>query len=165
MQGSSIEIRAFDEADLAQLQRIRDAAFKPVFRSFRDIVGPEIAAIALATAEKEQEDFLIKLCQADTPEKVFVAVLEGRLVGFVAISLDQETKTGEINFNAVHPDFAGQGIGTQLCSFALREMKLAGMKVATVGTGGDQSHAPARRTYEKVGFGPTIPNQWMYKRL
>ena len=165
MQNPSVEIRAFEEVDLPQLQGIRDAAFAPVFRSFRDIVGPEIAAIALATAEKEQEELLTQLCNPETPEKVFVAVLEERLVGFVAISLDRESRTGEISLNAVHPDYAGQGIGTQLYTFALREMKSAGMEVAAVGTGGDPSHAPARRAYEKVGFGPTIPNQWMYKRL
>jgi hypothetical protein len=41
----------------------------------------------------------------------------------------------------------------------------AGMRVATVGTGGDPSHAPARRAYEKAGFNLQIPSVWMYRKL
>jgi hypothetical protein len=41
-------------------------------------------------------------------------------------------------------------------------MKEAGMQVATVSTGGDPSHAPARRAYEKAGFTASIPsNCWL----
>jgi hypothetical protein len=39
------------------------------------------------------------------------------------------------------------------------------MRVATVGTGGDPSHAPARRAYEKAGFDREIPSVWMYRPL
>jgi hypothetical protein len=31
-------------------------------------------------------------------------------------------------------------------------MREAGMRIAIVGTGEDPGHAPARRTYEKVGY-------------
>ena len=34
-----------------------------------------------------------------------------------------------------------------------------------VGTGGDPSHAPARRAYEKAGFGPAIPSLYYYRAL
>ena len=37
--------------------------------------------------------------------------------------------------------------------------------VATVGTGGDPSHAPARRAYETAGFGPAIPSLTLYRLL
>ena len=48
---------------------------------------------------------------------------------------------------------------------ALDLMRAAGIKVATVGTGGDDSHAPAYRAYEKAGFGPGIPNFYLYRML
>lgn len=44
-------------------------------------------------------------------------------------------------------------------------MRNAGMRLPTMGTGGDPSHAPARRIYEKVGFGAAIPSVWLYKLL
>jgi ribosomal protein S18 acetylase RimI-like enzyme len=53
---------------------------------------------------------------------------------------------------AVDPEHQNRGIGTELNVAALREMKAAGMKLAEVETGGDEGHAPARRSYEKAGY-------------
>ena len=160
-----IDIRPYEATDLDALQEIRARAFAPVFRSFREIVGAEIARIALASEEAEQAKLLDTLCKPDSPEKMFVAVLDGKTVGFVSFLLDDKTKVGEIGLNAVDPDVAGQGIGTRLYEFALAEMKTAGMEVASVSTGGDPSHAPARRAYEKAGFGPAISSVWMCRSL
>lgn len=38
-------------------------------------------------------------------------------------------------------------------------------EAATVGTGGDPSHAAARRAYEKAGFDAVIPSVWMFRKL
>lgn len=165
MSNDPVEIRAFQASDLAALQAIRARAFTPVFRSLRQILGARIAEVALKDAEKEQEKLLAELCAADTSQRVFVACRDGQPVGFAAVSLDHDRKLGEIGLNAVDPAHAGRGIGTALYRRALEEMKAAGMQVATVGTGGDPSHAPARRAYEKAGFGPMLPSQWLYREL
>jgi hypothetical protein len=39
------------------------------------------------------------------------------------------------------------------------------MRAATVATGGDASHAPARRAYAKAGFAAQIPGVWMCRKL
>lgn len=65
---------------------------------------------------------------------------------------------------AVHPDYQNQGIGTELNIVALQMMKAAGMKMAQVGTGGDEGHAPARRSYEKAGY-TSLPLFRYYKDL
>lgn len=49
--------------------------------------------------------------------------------------------------------------------FAIARMKAAGMRVATVATGADASHAPARRAYEKAGFTVQIPSVWLCRKL
>lgn len=165
MTGSTVEIRPFTTEDFVYLEDIRARAFAPIFQSFREIVGPDIAPTAFAAAEREQADHLAALCDAASPERVFVAVMDGTLVGFAAMSLNVEQRTGEIGLNAVDPDHAGQGIGPKLYEFILMEMREAGMDIATVGTGGDPSHAPARRAYEKAGFGPSLPSLWMYRKL
>ena len=165
MEYRKVEIRCFQATDLDDLQQIRTLAFEPVFRSFREIVGTSIAPIALVSAEKEQAELLASLCDAKSPQNVYVALIDGKIVGFVSMLLDQEKKVGEIGLNAVHPDHAGQGIGTELYEFALQKMTEAGMLVATVGTAGDPSHAAARRAYQKAGFGPSIPSLWMYRTL
>jgi ribosomal protein S18 acetylase RimI-like enzyme len=158
-------IRPFEPGDLATLQNIRQAAFGPVFRSFRDIVGEQIAAIALASAEAEQSQLLDTICTADSTHHVLVAMIGEETVGFVAFTIDADKRTGEIGLNAVHPDYAGRGIGTRMYQNAMARMKERGVAVAMVGTGADPSHAPARRAYEKAGFGPRIPSIHLYKLL
>ena len=91
--------------------------------------------------------------------------IDGHVIGFVTFSLNPKKKIGEIGLNAVHPEHAGQGVGTALYEFAIAEMRKAGMKLATVGTGGDTSHMPAHRAYRKVGFDAHLPSLWMYKVL
>ena len=67
--------------------------------------------------------------------------------------------------NAVHPEHAGRGIGTWMYEQAMARMRAHGMALATVGTAGDASHAPARRAYEKAGFGAGLPSVYLYKLL
>nr|WP_315789769.1 GNAT family N-acetyltransferase [Fischerella sp. JS2] len=69
------------------------------------------------------------------------------------MKLHSQSSLGEIYMIAVDPDYQRQGIGSTLIEFALDWMKAAGMSVAMVETGGDPGHAPARCTYEKLGFG------------
>jgi ribosomal protein S18 acetylase RimI-like enzyme len=166
----SFLIRAYAPADLPALQAVRAAAFAPVFASFRNIVGPEIAALGLTTAEQEQADLLDSIAKPDSGHTIAVAESggpngTGKVAGFVSWKLNIAPGVGEITLNGVHPDHDNKGIGAALYEHALAALKLAGMKLATVGTGGDPSHAAARRAYEKVGFSVHIPSIYMYRRL
>lgn len=150
---------------LARLEEIRAAAFAPVFASFRAILGDEIYERAQARVDAAQPELLASLLEPDSVWEVYVAEHGGVIAGFVSLRLDHDTKAGEIGLNAVHPDHAGRGIGTAMYDFALSRMREAGMRVATVATGGDPSHAPARRAYEKAGFDVQIPSVWMCREL
>jgi len=161
----NLRIRPFEAADLETLQRIRAQAFAPVFRSFQNFVGEPVAGLAFAGADAEQAELLASVCDSQSSWQVYVGVIDNEIVGFVSFSLDAEKRIGEIGLNAVHPDHAGRGIGTTLYSFAIDHMKRSGMLLATVGVGGDPSHVPARRAYEKAGFGPSLPSLWMYRLL
>ena len=55
-------IRKFEFGDLPRLHEIRKAAYEPVFQSFQGIVGETIAPIAIASAEREQSDYLDAVC-------------------------------------------------------------------------------------------------------
>ena len=158
-------IRKFESRDLPRLHEVREAAFRPIFRSFRSIVGEEIAPIALAGLESEQADYLDKICGSESDHEVYVVEEGAEIMAFCAVALDHKTKLGEIDLNAVDPEHQGRGVGARMYAFVLDRMKDAGMRVATVGTGGDPSHAPARRAYEKAGFGAVIPSVYMYRSL
>jgi ribosomal protein S18 acetylase RimI-like enzyme len=163
-------IRPFEPVDLPVLQRIREAAFAPVFQSFRDIVGAEIAAHAFAAADAEQAKLLADICANESPHQVLVVTIGEdatgeEAVGFVSFTIDADKRLGEIGLNAVHPDHAGRGIGTWMYRQVIARMKERGVAVVTVGTGNDPGHAAARRAYEKAGFDAGIPSVYLYKLL
>ena len=151
--------------DLPRLEAIRKAAFRPVFASFREILGDVIYETAQKQEDEAQEAMLVSLFDSDSIWTTWKAELENKIVGFVSIRFDEATRVGEIGLNAVDPAFGGKGIGTAMYEFALKEMKSRGMKVATVATGGDPSHLPARKAYRKAGFDVEIPSVWMCKDL
>lgn len=165
MAASSPDLRPFAPSGLSAMQRVREAAFRPVFQAFRAIVGGEIAALAFARADAEQAKLLDGICAAASGHHVLVATVGGEVVGFVSFTTDADKRIGEIGLNAVHPKHAGRGIGTRMYEHVLALMRERGMALATVGTGGDPAHAPARRAYEKAGFGPAIPSFWLYRLL
>lgn len=146
------------------LVRLSLLAWEPVFNSFEKILGPEIYPIIYPDWRKSQREGVETTCKDSEKMNVLVAELDGKVVGFLAYELQLKDKTGEVMLLAVHPEYQNLGIGTELNNFALKKMKEGGMIMAVVGTGGDPSHAPARRTYEKAGF-TALPLVRYYKDL
>ena len=154
-------IRENDVEDVAQLSLL---AWAPVFDSFQQVLGPTIYAIIYPDWLVSQREVVEKTCRDGEKYSTYVAELDGTVVGFLAYELKAEDKTGEVFLLAVHPKYQNRGIGTQLNTFALDKMRESGMKLASVGTGGDPGHAPARRSYEKAGYTP-MPQVWYTKAL
>lgn len=163
--GAELALRLARPEDAPRLEAIRRAAFAPVFASFRAILGDELYELAQRREDEGQAGLLASLLADGAVWTVYAAEADGELVGFVAVRLDRETGVGELGLNAVDPERAGRGIGTAMYELALSRMREAGMKVATVATGGDPSHTPARRAYRKAGFDAEIPSVWMCRRL
>jgi ribosomal protein S18 acetylase RimI-like enzyme len=151
--------------DEPRLQVIRRAAFAPVFASFRSILGDELYELAQRREDDAQEALLTSLLARDSTWELYVAESGREIVGFVSVQLNTETGIGEIGLNAVDPPRGSAGIGTAMYELAVRRMTESGMKVATVATGGDPSHEPARRAYRKAGFDKVIPSVWMVRKL
>src|SRR5687768_16845872 len=147
-----LALRPAGADDLPRLEEVRQAAFAPVFASFRSILGEDIYNLAQAREDEAQGALLASLLAPASCWEVYVANRAGVVVGFVSLQIRKDTQVGEIGLNAVQPAYAGKGVGTEMYAFAITRMKEAGMRVATVATGGDASHAPARRAYEKAGF-------------
>ena len=145
-------IRPARKDDVDALVQLSLLAWVPVFHSFKQVLGPEIYSLIWPDWETSQREGVENVCQDTEKYTVWVAGLEGTVVGFVAYELHDNDKTGEIYLLAVHPDYQNRGIGTELNVFALERIKESGMKMAVVGTGGDPGHTPARRSYEKAGF-------------
>lgn len=158
------QIRSFVDGDLDDIVRLSLLAWEPVFASFERILGPRIYPIVYPDWRKSQREGVEKICRDREKSNVLVAEMDGNIVGFLVYELREKDKTGEVVLLAVHPEYQNLGIGTELNVVALQEMRAASMKLAVVGTGGDDSHAPARRSYEKAGYTP-LPLVRYYKDL
>ena len=158
------QIHSFVDTDLDEIIKLSLLAWEPVFHSFQQILGPKIYPIIYPDWRKSQREGVATTCKDNEKVNVLVAEVDGKVVGFLAYECQPKDKTGEVLLLAVHPEYQNLGIGTELNTFALQAMKEGGMIMAVVGTGGDESHAPARRSYEKAGY-TALPLVRYYKEL
>ncbi|MEM7667005.1 MAG: GNAT family N-acetyltransferase [Pseudomonadota bacterium] len=165
MRKLDFDIRLFDPADLPHLHRVRKAAFAPVYRSFRSLLSGHLAEVIFANAEDEQGSHLDHVCNTASDHHIFVAAHQGQIIGFCGASLNDQHTIGTIGLNAVHPEFASQGVGTALYEHVIAWIKDQGAIAVQVSTGDDPSHAPARKAYEKAGFRKSIPARSYYLSL
>ena len=159
-----VQIEPYNPHELDVVIGLSLRAWAPVFDSIQKVMDAEVYRHFYPDWRLKQQKAVEDVCAAEDTN-VWIAIdAAGIVAGFVAVKLDLESSMGEIYMIAVDPDFQGCGIGTALTEFALDWMKNAGMSVAMVETGGDPGHAPARSTYEKVGF-KLLPIARYFKKL
>ncbi|MGD9401826.1 MAG: GNAT family N-acetyltransferase [bacterium] len=145
-------IRPVRQTDIEELVELTLLAFVPIFDSFQALLRPVVYPLIWPDWKKSQQKAVEDLCGDSSGKVVLVAEVDGKPVGFLAYEVRPEDDTGQVLLIAVHPDHQNHGIGTHLNEHALDEMEAAGVKLAIVETGGESSHAPARRSYEKSGY-------------
>jgi ribosomal protein S18 acetylase RimI-like enzyme len=161
-------IRTLSAADIDAVAEFSVRAWRPVFESFMQVMGPDIFRLLYPHWEAGQAAAVRDACQ-DEKNRTWVAeALEGqapRPVGFVVVTVhDDSPRRGEIYMVAVDPGYQDRGIGLELVNFAVDRITVLGLPLAEIGTGGDPGHAPARHVYEKAGFTP-VPLVRYYKAL
>jgi ribosomal protein S18 acetylase RimI-like enzyme len=147
-------IRVYREADRQAVVRLSLRAWAPVHASMREVMGEEIFEHLHGNDWRRQQQLDVEKVLSDEKSEVWVAEVNGEVVGFVAAATGVDSTMGEISMVAVDPDFQNRALGTQLTDWATDWLREAGMSVVLVSTGGDAGHAPARRAYEKAGFTP-----------
>lgn len=160
-----MKIRMSTEQDIAAIVELGLAAWEPVFASFKELMGNRSFSVIFPDWKKSQQEAIEKACQDTEKLDTYVAEIDGKVVGFTSITMDQKKKAAEIYFLAVHPAAQKSGVGTALNAYVIQKMKIAGMKVISVSTGGDVSHAPARHCYENSGFNRSITSVNYYMDL
>jgi GNAT superfamily N-acetyltransferase len=160
----AVQVEPYAPDHLNAVVHLSLRAWTPVFDSLQKVLNPDVyQAFYPDHWRVSQQKAVEDVCAAEDTH-VWVAVDASSTVGFVAVKLHADDSMGEIYMVAVDPDFQGRGIGSALIEFALNWMKEAGMAIAMVETGGDPGHAPARHTYEKMGFG-LFPVARYFKKL
>jgi ribosomal protein S18 acetylase RimI-like enzyme len=148
----SVPIRPMTHDDVDALVQLSLLAWAPVFASFRRVIRPEVYALLYPDWERQQRAVVEQACRDGGRVRVWVAEWDGVVAGYIACTLNRETRAGAVELLAVHPDYQNRGIGTSLNTFALEQMRASGLRLAELMTGGDPGHAPARRSYEKAGY-------------
>lgn len=146
------KIRNYVDSDIEAIVDLSLLAWEPVFISFRHIFGPVIFSLLYPDWRKSQAEGVTGVCTDVVKYHTMVAEHNHNVVGFISYELNKEEERGEVILLAVHPEYQNHGIGTELNIQALEKITEAGMKMAVVETGGDEAHAPARRSYEKAGY-------------
>jgi ribosomal protein S18 acetylase RimI-like enzyme len=160
----AITIRAFTEADIDAIVAFSLRAWEPVYESIRPILGDPIYLRLHPDWRADQAEAVRSAC-TNTERDVFVALVDARPAGFVAIALDAfHQRMGAIEIIGVDPDYQRRGVGERLTSFALGHMRERGMDIAVVETGGDPGHEPARALYAATGF-TVLPISRYFKSL
>lgn len=156
-------IEPYDARHLDAVVHLSLRAWAPVFESLMRVMDADVFQHFYPDWRAAQQRAVEETCAADDIH-VWVATDAGPAIGFVAVKLHAADRMGEVYMLAVDPDAQHGGVGSALMSFALAWMRDAGMAVAMVETGGDPGHAPARRVYERLGFG-LLPIARYFKKL
>lgn len=144
-------VRPFQKPDEDAVVELSLRAWEPVFSSFREVLGDVLYERYYPDWRAQQAE---AIREALDDNDSWVTFDGGTITGFVNLTFDAEGQIGEIYMIAVDPAHQRSGLATVLTEYAIAEMRRRGMTLATVSTGGDPGHAPARRAYEKAGFTP-----------
>ena len=156
-------IRPQRDADIAAIVAFSLRAWQPVFESMARVLGPRLNRLVCPDWAASQARAVEEVCR-DEAMTVWVAEIDARPLGFIAVVFHSAPDSAEIEMIAVDPDHQNRGIGSALLGHASDRISAAGVRLVQLGTGGDPGHAPARHTYEKAGFTP-LPLVRYYKEL
>jgi len=159
-----MRIEPYEDSQLDAVKSLSLRAWTPVFDSIQQAMDIDVYGSFYPDGWRVSQLHAVESVCTTADMKVWVAIESDSTVGFVAVKLHSDSSMGEIYMIAVEPDYQRRGIATALVEFALDWMKVAGMSVAMLETGGDTGHAPARYTYEKLGFG-LLPIARYFKKL
>jgi GNAT superfamily N-acetyltransferase len=150
---AAVEIRPFHESDLDAVVEFSLRAWEPVFASLRRVLGDAIfVRLHKPDWRAVQAEAVRSSCTSEDRD-VFVALVDGRPVGFAAVVLNAfHERMGVVDMIAVDPSRQRRGIATQLMRRSIAHMRACGMDIAAVETGGDPGHTAARAAYEALRF-------------
>lgn len=137
LEGDDINLRTVEEEDL---EFIRNSFNLPEVRKNLDQSVPQ-------NLEQERDFFENVVCE-DEPVNLAVAV-EGKMAGLVELR-EKQPGVGEIGI-WLHPDFHGEGYGTEACDLLL-QYAFNELGYDRVMTRAFESNMASQRVWEKLGF-------------
>ena len=158
----SIRAATAGDAEAAAEMVVRSRS--EIFGVRRELLGADITETAFPDVFEKKRTNIAALVR-DNFDRAIVAEVDGRMAGLVCWRIQPDGAVGELAEVTVDPDFQGKGIGPAMCRRAMEVLRERGCRAARVVTGLDAGHAPARKMYEKLGFGANLPWVHYYRML
>ncbi|QVQ53676.1 GNAT family N-acetyltransferase [Spiractinospora alimapuensis] len=150
-----MRIRTYEASDFQPLLDLTIATFDPFYEgSYRPLVGETVFANLHGAWRRDYHDLMRSVHDPQRGRHAAVALLDDTIVGYARWVIRTDRSHGELDMLAVAPSYRGHGAGRALAQHAIDHMRAAGLDVASINTGGDAFHAPARALYEELGFTP-----------
>jgi ribosomal protein S18 acetylase RimI-like enzyme len=147
-----VNIRDFHASDLPALVDLTIESFRPLFEhSLPDQLSPAVFAHDHGDWEEDYRQEVPTFHDPDNDRFITLAEEDGRILGYVGWNIS-DGDSGRLEMVAVHPHARRRGVGSSLCREVVERLRIRGVAVVHIGTGGDAFHAPARRLYESLGF-------------
>jgi len=159
-------IRSAQTEDVPAACEIAKKAWVRVHDSFREIMGGEMHDVVCANWQENKAGQVSGQFERSSDWFYVVEREDDKcVVGFVTFGIDEGKSLGTISNNAIEPSCQGIGLGAAMYTFVLNLFRTQGLRFASVSTGLDEGHAPARRAYEKAGFDIRQENVTYYQTL
>jgi ribosomal protein S18 acetylase RimI-like enzyme len=150
--------------EMGAICEIAKVAWEPIHDSMIDDVGVDIHDAVSGDWRARKAGQILR--QYDVNPSWVLAVRDGNEVAaFVTFGIDAERSMGTILNNAVGATYQGRGIGTAMYEHVLNLFRDAGLQYASVTTGLDRGHAPARKAYVNAGFDLSREDVTYYQKL
>ena len=159
-----MSVRPFEESDLPVIVDIANRAWVNIRKMSRDAIGDEISDLLRPDGDDVSKGREVERDAAEAPQNFFVCERGGKVVGFIHFVM-RSNLVGSISNNAVDPDCGEKGVGQEMYQAVFEHFKQNGMKAASVTTGLDYAHAPARKAYLRAGFDRELRSVTYFKKL
>ena len=157
-----LTIRLANSQDTEVLVALAQNEWRAIYDGFRAQMGDDLFSLFYPDPMAQKA---AQIRENVASGHCFVSELDGKIAGFIYYTYDENSKIGTISNNAVSADFRGKGIGGRQYEFVFDRLRALGALAVRVTTGADESHAPARRAYEKAGFEKSLSSVTYYKKL
>ena len=147
MPDDQVTIRLYTPTDLPRLQSLTTEAFEPV--SIDRNIETEFGVLNGRDWKWRKERAIADDCRRD-PKGVFIAELEGAIVGYITTWIDRDGGMGMIPNLAVDREVRGRGIGRQLIEHALQHFRAEGLANARIET--LEQNPVGQKLYPSLGF-------------
>ncbi len=148
----ALTIQRYEENQRDAILALSMRAWAPVFANLEPAVARCVYDAFYPHGWRVRQSDDIKTFLSSDADNVWVAIIDGKIVGWVGVRLHVEDSMGEIYILAVDPDAQRRGLARSLMETAFQGMRSAGMTIVMVETGDDPGHAASRAAYETAGF-------------